>query len=198
MKLEYIIPLLAYFLGAIPFGYILVRLTQGTDIRRTGSGNIGATNVFRQSRWGGVLTLVLDAAKGLLAVLSAGWLGGALEWQALAALAAITGHIFTVFLGFKGGKGVATGAGAYLALAPVSFSFSLGIFVAAVLLFRYISLGSILAAISFPVTAFFREEPTSILICSLIGSILIVAKHHENIRRLRSGGETRFLMRSRP
>src|SRR5262245_47787292 len=98
MKIEYLIPIIAYFLGAIPFGYVIVRFSQGSDIRQEGSGNIGATNVYRKSKLAGVRTLALDALKGYLAVLVASWLGGGAEWQALAALAAILGHIFTVFL----------------------------------------------------------------------------------------------------
>ena len=117
MRIEYLIPILSYFLGSIPFGYLLVKYKEGQDIRSFGSGNIGATNVFRKSRAAGILTYLLDAGKGYLAVVLAAWMSdGNLEWQAAAAVFAILGHIFTVWLRFKGGKGVATGCGAFLAL----------------------------------------------------------------------------------
>jgi glycerol-3-phosphate acyltransferase PlsY len=130
MRLEYLIPLMAYLLGSIPFGYILIKFAKGHDIRLFGSGNIGATNVFRENRTAGILTLVLDGGKGYLAVIIAGWLGGGPEWQAAAAVFAIAGHVFTIWLRFRGGKGVATGCGAYLALSPsaVIFYWSSGAF----------------------------------------------------------------------
>jgi len=119
MKLVYLIPLVAYLLGSIPFGFLIVRLVHGADVRKQGSGNIGATNVYRKSRTAGILTLLLDGGKGYLAVLAAAWMSGDVVWQAAAAVAAIVGHVFTVWLGFKGGKGVATGCGAYLAISPL-------------------------------------------------------------------------------
>src|SRR4030042_3461585 len=114
MKIEYMIPLMAYLLGSISFGYILIKSAEGKDIRSFGSGNIGATNVFRQSNRAGILTLLLDAGKGYLAVVLAGWTGGGPHWQAVAAVAAIIGHIFTVLLRFKGGEGGAAGWGGVL------------------------------------------------------------------------------------
>lgn len=192
MEHQYLIPLVAYFLGAIPFGYLLVRFTEGTDIRSEGSGNIGATNVFRKNRWAGTSTLVLDAGKGYLAVLAAGWLGGNLQWQAAAAAAAIVGHTFTVFLCFKGGKGVATGAGAYLALSPAALCTTVFLFIVVVLTSRYVSLGSILAAASFPLFAYLFHEPDPVLFWSIAGAVIIVARHHENIRRILSGNENKF------
>jgi len=197
MRVEYLIPLAGYLSGSIPFGYILVKLTEGTDIRAAGSGNIGATNVYRKNRLAGVLTLFLDAGKGYFAVLVAGWLGGDANWQAIAAVSAILGHVFTVFLGFKGGKGVATGAGAYLAVSPKAVATTLAVFILVVVLTRYISLASILATAAFPLWMYLYHEPTQILVWALVGSAFIVAKHHENIRRLLSGRENRFALGGR-
>jgi len=192
MQTEYLIPLVSYLMGSIPFGYLLVKSTEGKDIRAFGSGNIGATNVFRKSRLGGILTLVLDAGKGYLAVLMAGWLGGGIEWQAAAAVFAIIGHIFTIWLRFKGGKGVAAGLGAYLALSPLALVTTLGLFVLILLLTRYISAASIGAMASFPLWAYLYGEPAPLIWGAVLGAVLIIVKHHQNIRRLLSGTENRF------
>ena len=193
----YFIPVAAYLLGSIPFGYILVRLSQGTDIRSVGSGNIGATNVFRKSRWAGIATLVLDGGKGYAAVVVARALGADPTWQAVAAFAAIAGHVFTVWLRFRGGKGVATGAGAYLALAPAPLAAALVLFVLVAAATRYVSLASIVACVAFPVLAYLRGEPGVLVAAAVCGSALIVAKHHANIRRLLSGTENRFAFGNR-
>ncbi len=197
MKFELLIPVLGYLLGSIPFGYLLVRLTTGTDIRRAGSGNIGATNVFRKSKAVGLLTFVLDAGKGYLAVLAAGWLGADVGWQAVAAVAAILGHIFTLFLGFKGGKGVATGFGAFLALTPASAGTTMIVFVLTVAWVRYISLASILATAAYPLWVYLYHEPVVFLWAAVIGSALIIAKHYQNISRLIAGTEHKFEFGSR-
>jgi glycerol-3-phosphate acyltransferase PlsY len=197
MRHELLIPLIAYLLGSIPFGYILVRCTKGKDIRTMGSGNIGATNVFRSNRLQGLLTYLLDAGKGYLAVLIAGWLGGGPGWQAAAAFMAIVGHIFTVWLLFKGGKGVSTGCGAYLALSPAAVLTTLVVFVASLLLSRYMSVAAILATALFPVWAFLYGEPASVLLWGSCGALLIIAKHHQNIRRLIAGTESRFVFGAR-
>lgn len=197
MRPEYWIPLLAYLLGSIPFGFLLVRLGEGKDIRRYGSGNIGATNVYRRSRAAGILTLALDAAKGTLAVLAAGWLGGGMEWQAVAALFAIAGHVFTPWLRFKGGKGVATGCGAFLALSPLAVATTLVVFALVLALSRYISAASLAAAATFPLFAGFYGAPAQVLLWASLGAVLIIARHHENIRRLRAGTENRFRPGSR-
>ena len=196
-RLEYVIPVLGYFLGSIPFGYILVKVTEGSDIRGVGSGNIGATNVFRKNRWAGLLTLLLDGAKGYLAAMAAAWMGGSKEWHAVAALAAIVGHIFTLWLGFRGGKGVATGCGAYLALSPAAVGTTLIVFVATVALTRYISLGSILATGTFPLWAYLYHEPFAVLVWAAIGAAIIIGRHHQNIGRLLSGTEHKFVMGNR-
>jgi acyl phosphate:glycerol-3-phosphate acyltransferase len=197
MRIEYWIPLISYLLGSIPFGYILVRFSEGKDIRSFGSGNIGATNVFRRNRLSGVLTLILDAGKGYLAVLLTGWLGGDVRWQAAAAVFAIIGHIFTIWLRFRGGKGVATGCGAFFALSPPALATAIGVFLLILLFTRYISAASIGATASFPIWAYVYHEPVPLLWGAMIGGILIIMKHQQNIRRLISGTENRFAMRTR-
>src|SRR5688572_14341568 len=146
---------LAYLLGSIPFGYLLVRLRGGGDVRETGSGGTGATNVTRRAGKGvGVLTLALDALKGAAAVLAArallGGAGGAEWWVCAAGAAAVLGHVFPVWLRFRGGKGVATGLGVFLVLAPLATACALVAFVAVVRLWRYVSLGSMTAAAVLP------------------------------------------------
>ncbi len=198
MQFGYLILLLAYLLGSIPFGYILIKCSEGADIRAIGSGNIGATNVFRRNHWIGILTLILDAGKGYMAVFAAAWLGGSKEWQAAVALAAIAGHVFTIWLKFKGGKGVATGCGAYLALSPLAVLTTLGLFLLIVVLTRYISLASIMATAAFPLWAYLYHDPPFVLFWAGLGAALIIAMHHQNIRRLLSGTEHKLVLRARP
>jgi acyl phosphate:glycerol-3-phosphate acyltransferase len=194
MRPEYLIPLLAYLLGSIPFGYLLVRYTQGQDIRAFGSGNIGATNVFRKSRRTGILTLLLDAGKGLLAVLLACSLTDKMDWQAIAAFCAIIGHVFTVWLRFKGGKGVATGCGAFLALSPPALLTTLLPFLLVLFLTRYISAASIAATACFPFLVYLYGAPGSVLCWSIPGALLIIVEHRQNIRRLMAGTENKFVL----
>jgi glycerol-3-phosphate acyltransferase PlsY len=194
------IALIAYFLGSIPFGYVLVRIFRKEDIRAKGSGNIGATNVVRSGAKGlGALTFLLDALKGAVAVLAAGWFFHSVPAQnamALAAFFAIIGHIFPVWLRFKGGKGVATALGVFLALAWIPALAALGAFIVVFALFRYVSLASILAAIAFPVFAFLLPHGPAyngwMLAVILIVPVIVIAKHHQNIRRLLRGTEYRF------
>jgi acyl phosphate:glycerol-3-phosphate acyltransferase len=193
---------LSYLLGSIPFGYLLVRIFRGEDVRRSGSGNIGATNVARKSPALGALTLLLDAAKGTAAVLFAyllsdrTHLGNRSQKElAFAALFVIAGHMFPLWLKFRGGKGVATGLGAFAVIAPEAVLVAAVIFIAVVLIFRFVSLGSIAAVAAFPLFAWFLHEyggepVTMLLICC--ASILIIAMHYENIRRLLTGTETRL------
>jgi|SRR5215470_4723292 len=192
---------MAYLLGSIPFGYILVRLFRGADIRKSGSGNIGATNVARTSPALGIITLLLDALKGLAAVLitrywiapSAGGVSPVLP--ALAALFAVAGHIFPIWLKFRGGKGVATGLGAFIMLAPKAILVMIGIFIFLVALFRYISLGSIVAVAVFPLLAWLLDGYRSLpfaLASMATASTLIIFKHRTNMRRLMAGTENRF------
>jgi glycerol-3-phosphate acyltransferase PlsY len=191
---------LSYLLGSIPFGYLLVRIIRGEDVRRSGSGNIGATNVARKSRGLGVLTLLLDAAKGFLAVQVAALICRFPEHDhrlyramALSALLAIVGHMFPVWLGFRGGKGVATALGAFVRFSAASVLIAVIIFFVVVLVSRRISLGSIVTAALFPVVASFFL-PRDALTLGLISAaaVLIIIRHHQNIRRLLSGQEPRF------
>jgi len=188
--------LTAYLLGAVPFAYLLVRLTTGSDVRESGSGNVGATNALRSNKLAGILTLVCDAGKGALAV----WLAsrfGTEHWIALvAAILAIVGHAFPIFLGFRGGKGVATGCGAFLLLAPRAVLAVCLLFVVVVALSRYVSLGSIAAAALFPVCALLFGYEMPVIWSSFLGGMFIVARHHRNIRRILSGEESRFSLRS--
>ncbi|MGH9512840.1 MAG: glycerol-3-phosphate 1-O-acyltransferase PlsY [Terriglobales bacterium] len=186
---------IGYFLGSIPFGFILVRIFRGEDIRRAGSGNIGATNVARSSPWLGLFTLILDALKGFAAVMLVQLLfPGRPALAATAALFAIVGHMFPIWLRFRGGKGVATGLGSFALLAPKSVLLAITIFAILVLVFRYISLGSIIAVLLFPLLAlrFDRHLNRPSIAAMAAASLLIVARHHANIRRLIAGTEPRF------
>jgi len=187
---------LSYLMGSISFGYLLVRIFHGEDVRQSGSGNIGATNVSRKSPLLGVLTLLLDALKGFAAVALARGLFLGPSWLlSLAALAAVIGHCFPLWLKFRGGKGVATGVGAFLPLAPKSILVVLCIFIAVFAIFRYVALASILAAALFPLTAWWLEPyrvSPAILTFMTGASLLIIVRHHGNIRRLIAGTEPRF------
>jgi len=187
--------LIAYVLGAIPFGYLLVRMATGADVRTSGSGNIGATNVLRTTgRPAGVATLLLDIAKGYAAVWIAGRLTGEDPlWMALAALAVMAGHAFPVFLGFKGGKAVASFVGAFLCLTPMALLCVLVVFVGVVASSRHISLGSITAAATFPLAVWIvQRSPLPVLLAAIIAAAFIIYRHKENIGRLRAGTEHRF------
>ena len=193
------IPLLAmaiaYLLGAIPFGYLLVKFKTGADIRSAGSGNIGATNVLRTTgRAAGIATLVLDIAKGYLAV----WIASRLTlhdplWMAAAALAVMAGHAYPVFLKFKGGKAVASLLGAFLYITPVAIAATLEVFVAAVAWTRFISMGSIIGAATFPLAVWLLQKPPlEVLVASALAGAFIIYKHSNNIQRLREGSEHVF------
>jgi glycerol-3-phosphate acyltransferase PlsY len=201
MQTYIIAAIVAYLFGSIPFGYILVRLFKKQDIRQTGSGNIGATNVARSGAKGlGIATLVLDAAKGYAAVYAAWLMHAPMASRhslaaAIAAIFAILGHMFPVWLKFKGGKGVATGVGVFLALAPEAVGLVLVLFIVIVWFSRYVSLGSIIATAAFPVLAWllYRDSKSPVVfLAAAIGAILIILKHHQNIRRLRTGTEHRL------
>jgi glycerol-3-phosphate acyltransferase PlsY len=187
---------LAYLLGSIPFGYVLVRIFRKQDIRSTGSGNIGATNVARSGAKGlAIATLLLDLGKAFTAVRIAQHIAPSnYDLAVAAAVAAILGHCFPVWLGFRGGKGVASALGVFLALTPASALATLAVFLIVFGLSRYVSLASIVAAASFPVFGFhFAPFRTPIVIAGfLFIPLLIIAKHHQNIRRLLSGTENRF------
>jgi acyl phosphate:glycerol-3-phosphate acyltransferase len=189
----------SYLLGSIPFGLILLRIFRGQDVRKTGSGNIGATNVARSSPALGVLTLVLDALKGLAAVaLTRAFFPGRNALTGLAALFAIIGHIFPVWLKFRGGKGVATALGSFALIAPKPLLMTVGIFILVALRFRRVSLASMLAVALFPILAWLLHDygdVPAMLIFMCIASVLIIARHHQNIRRLLAGTEPRFQWR---
>jgi glycerol-3-phosphate acyltransferase PlsY len=191
---------IAYLLGDIPFGYLLVKLTTGRDVRAAGSGNIGATNVLRTTgRAAGVATLLLDIAKGYLAVWLEGRLtGGDLVWMSAAALAVMLGHSYPVFLRFRGGKAVASFVGAWLCLTPFPLAATLVVFVAMVAVTRHISMGSIVAAGTFPLAVWLIEHPPlTVVAAAILCAALIIYRHRENIARLRAGSESVFSFGSR-
>ena len=192
MTRELTLIIIAYFLGSIPTGLLLAKAA-GVDIRSSGSGNIGATNVYRTlGRSVGVMNLVGDCLKGLLPVLVARHLDMADPWLAGVGLAAFLGHVYTVFLGFKGGKGVATALGVFLGVSPLAVAGALLVFVGIVWKTRYISLGSITAAAVIPgLVAVLDGRPPLVLMSVLIAA-LVVWKHRENIQRLRAGVENKF------
>ena len=187
----------SYLLGSTPFGYLLVRVFRGEDVRSRGSGNIGATNVARMSPALGVATLILDAGKGLAAVVLARVMSGG-EHQKLAmtvaAFSAVAGHLFPVWLKFRGGKGVATSLGSFALIAPKSIVCMVGLFLIIVAATRYVSVGSVVAAASFPVLAWaLREsvEPVQLILIAL-GSALVIWKHRQNIGRIVAGTESKI------
>ena len=184
---------LAYLIGSIPFGYLIVRGKIGADIRQTGSGGTGATNVSRRAgKVAGVVTLVLDALKGSAAVFIAARLTHS-DWIiAAAAIAVLIGHIFPVWLGFRGGKGVATGAGVFLVLAPVALLCAGFLFLAVVFLTRYVSLASMVAAAAIPLFVWLLSDSQPLLIAAILDALLIVFAHRGNIGRLVQGTESRF------
>ena len=202
---------IAYLLGSIPFGLVLLRFFRGVDVRKTGSGNIGTANVARVSRGLGLATLFFDSAKGLVAVLvgrgiAVYMLKGSADAQNIAIIAglsgllAIVGHVFPVWLKFKGGKGVATAMGAFLGLMPWAVLICLVIYLVIYAIWHYTSLASITCAALFPVVAGFMmpavERPL-LLPFLIAAAVLIIAKHHENIRRLLAGTENRLELKRR-
>jgi len=197
----------AYLLGSVPSGYVLVRLFRHQDIRQTGSGNIGATNVLRSGGKGlAAATFLMDMLKGCCAVWLGGLIGGLLapsaapdDMRALAALVAVLGHIFPVWLGFKGGKGVATGFGVFLVASPWAALAAISVFFVVLALSRYVSLASILGAGSFPIFAWWlgrihvcAERSPFFVAVEIVVALLLIVKHHQNIRRLLAGTESRM------
>ena len=194
----------AYLLGSIPFGYLIVRARSGTDVREIGSGGTGATNVSRRAgKTAGIVTLLLDAEKGAAAVAVAIWSqnsGSGSSWVVtVAALSVIVGHCFPVWLGFRGGKGVATGVGVFLVLAPLAVALVAVVFVTIVLWKRYVSLASITAAATLPLfirleNGFIRSVPESrdVMFTAIGAAVLIIFMHRANIARLLAGTESKF------
>lgn len=184
--------LAAYLMGSIPVGVLLAKL-KGKDPRKTGSGNIGATNVMRSAGKAlGIITLIGDAAKGFIPVM-AGLLYSQDAWLvASIGAAAFLGHLFPVFLNFKGGKGIATSVGVFLALCPVAVAVVFGLFVLILALFRYVSLGSLVGAAFLPATLYFLNARDEYVYLACFAGIMVFLKHHENIKRLLSGTENRI------
>ena len=192
-----VIAVVSYLMGSIPFGYILVRAFKGEDVRASGSGNIGATNVARKSPVLGVATLLLDAAKGLAAVY---FVRVAFDgphhhlMMTVAALFAVCGHLFPIWLKFRGGKGVATTLGAFVLLTPKSILCLVGLFLIIAVAFRYVSLGSVAVAAAFPLLAWALHEyvDSRQLVFVALVSLLVIWKHRQNIGRLAAGTETKL------
>ncbi len=183
-----------YLIAAIPTGVLLARLMGGEDVRQKGSGNIGATNVYRVAgKLAGVLTLVGDTLKGFLPLLAfKTWLEPTPTQLGIASAVAILGHCYPVYLKFKGGKGVATALGIFLVLSPKAVFFALIVFILTVAITRYISLGSVLAALSAPLVILLLNHPQPIFLATLFIAALVIWRHNSNIRRLLDGTENRF------
>jgi glycerol-3-phosphate acyltransferase PlsY len=190
--MPYVILFAAYLIGSIPFSYMVAKW-RGIDVRTVGSGNVGATNVMRSAGVvPGLVAFVLDAAKGAIAALLAQWLTPSAGLPAAAAAAAVLGHVFPVWLGFRGGKGVATGAGAFVPLAPLAAGLAIATFAVVLAASRYVSLGSIVGATTLAVAAFVTQGNLAVAWSAAFCSTLIVAKHKDNIGRLRRGDERRL------
>jgi glycerol-3-phosphate acyltransferase PlsY len=203
LNLAWLLPA-AYLLGSIPFGVIFARLFGSADVRKSGSGNIGATNVARVAGpLAGILTLVFDTGKGAAAVLLAARIAHeSAAWMMLAGLAALVGHCFPVWLKFKGGKGVAAALGVFLALCPAAALAALLLFMIVVAMWRYVSLGSIAAAAAIPLLMYFlwaprHAPPLIITFGSLAAAVLVVYKHDGNIQRLIQGEEPKYSLRKK-
>jgi acyl phosphate:glycerol-3-phosphate acyltransferase len=202
MNPYWLILVAAYLLGSIPFGLLIVKARGGPDVRTTGSGNIGAANVARSAgAVAGVLTLLLDAGKGYLAVWIAGrWTGGSVRWMMAAAVAAVAGHVFPLWLRFRGGKGVATGLGVFLPICPQAVVAAAALWLIMVGFWRYSSLGSIVAAAALPVFVYVfyapgHAPPTYVSLATILISLLVLAKHRGNMERLVAGKESRLQWR---
>ncbi|HKZ06473.1 MAG TPA: glycerol-3-phosphate 1-O-acyltransferase PlsY [Methylomirabilota bacterium] len=182
----------AYLIGAVPVGVLVARLAGGVDIRRHGSGNIGATNVLRTlGPAAGAITLLGDIVKGFLATSAAGALGGE-AWLGAGAAAAVVGNCWPVFLGFRGGKGVATGLGAFLRAAPLAVVPAALVWILVVALTRYVSLASILACVGFVVAAWALGAARPVVAGAAAVALIIIWRHQQNIQRLRAGTESRL------
>jgi glycerol-3-phosphate acyltransferase PlsY len=188
----------AYLIGAIPFGFLLVKWKTGADIRASGSGNTGATNVLRTTGWKtGAATLALDIAKGYLAVWLAGYLTGGSEiWMSASALAVMAGHAYPVFLRGKGGKAVASFTGAYLCLTPLPLAATAVVFVVMVAATRHISVGSLTGAAAFPLAVWLiSHPPLPVTLAAIVSGAFVIYRHRENLQRLRAGTEHTFSLR---
>ena len=185
--------LVAYGIGSTPFAWLLARRWGARDLRSVGSGNVGAANVFRASgATAGVLVAILDVAKGAASVVVADRMGGGVGMAAAAGMAAIVGHIYPVWLHFRGGKGVATACGVFAILTPAAAAPALAVFVGTVWMTKYVSLGSVLASLALPPIAYATGSPESVVFVACAASALIVFRHRSNVGRLRTGTERRL------
>ncbi|MGH7951271.1 MAG: glycerol-3-phosphate 1-O-acyltransferase PlsY [Limisphaerales bacterium] len=201
-----IVAVAAYLLGSIPTGYLIGK-AKGIDIRKSGSGNIGATNSYRVlGKPAGIFVLLADCAKGFVAVCVCNLIlkmfnmpdAGVEAHRIVAGIFAVLGHNYTCWLKFKGGKGIATTAGVYLALAPVALGIALALFILAVLTTRYVSVGSIVAAIVLPIAVWFTAENLFLRIVTIALGAMAIYKHRGNIRRLLNGTESHIGKKSQP
>jgi glycerol-3-phosphate acyltransferase PlsY len=197
--LAWLIPVAAYLLGSIPFGLLIVKALGGPDIREIGSGNIGAANVARNAgELAGILTLAFDAAKGYFAVwLASRCAAGSVRWMMVAAVFAVIGHMFPVWLGFKGGKGVATGLGVFIPICWQAVAAGIALWLLVVIFWRYSSLGSISAATALPLFVYLlyapgHAPPEIVTFGTIVIAVLVLFKHHTNIERLIAGEEPRL------
>lgn len=189
---QFIVIATAYLIGSIPTGLLLGK-AYGIDVRKEGSGNIGATNLYRTvGRKVGVITLVGDCLKGLLPVVFISYSSFPADVAAWVGLAAFCGHVFSVFLKFKGGKGVATALGVFLALAPLAVVIAIALFAVLMFIWRYVSLGSISAAAAMPFAVYFMGGSRPVIIVTVVIALIVIIRHHENISRLLAGTENKF------
>lgn len=190
--------LFAYLVGSIPIGILLARM-KGKDPRKVGSGNIGATNVMRSAgKMLGIMTLIGDILKGFIPTLIAVRLGVPVLIIALVGFATFSGHLFPVFLKFKGGKGVATGAGVFLAISPPVILISFIIFVIVFLIWKYVSLGSLIGTAIIPLSFALRKEPLDYILLSLLIACCVFIKHKGNLKRLFAGTENKVSLGKKP
>ncbi|HXT73497.1 MAG TPA: glycerol-3-phosphate 1-O-acyltransferase PlsY [Candidatus Angelobacter sp.] len=199
MNTLWLIPIASYLLGSIPFGYLIVKMGSGSDVRGAGSGNIGATNVTRVAGKGaGLATLLLDVGKGYLAVwLAMRWSHGNIRWMMAAGVAVVLGHTFSCWLRFRGGKGVATGLGVFLAIAWQAVLATLLVWLVVVAFWRYVSLGSVVSAAALPILVYLfyapgHAPPLAVSFGSVAVAIIVIFKHRGNIARLIAGTESRL------
>ncbi len=192
-----VVPIASFLIGSIPFSWIIGRLIRGVDIRTTGSGNVGATNLARATGYGpGIAALLLDAGKGVAAVMLAGWMSGGgpggVILESVAGALVILGHNFTPFLRFRGGKGVATGAGVFGVLAPLGLVAALAVFIVVVIASRIVSLGSITAAAALPVAVLLLYDALPVTMLALGVAALVIVRHRTNIVRILRRTEDRI------
>ena len=190
----YLSILLGYLIGSLPIGYLVTQGTRGVDLRRVGSGNVGAANVYRTSGLGVAIAVMLaDAGKGAAAVL----LGGGGVGSVVAGVAAVTGHVYPVWLGFRGGKGVATACGVFSILTPLATLVAFAVFVLTVSITRFVSMGSVLASVALPPTAYATGSGAATVMSASLVALLIISRHRTNLARLRRGTERGFATRER-